>query len=72
MEVLLVVVQTCGWFIGQKLSRFCRCSFSRHPASLLYLYHILSVALKSPIIIAHGSVLSGVIISSPPSTLYTL
>ena len=52
---LLIVVQTCGWFIKQKLSSSCICSLSRRPARLLALHHLSCLALKSPAIIDLGS-----------------
>ena len=72
ISVLLIVVQTCGWYIKQILSRFWSCSLSRRHALLWSLHHIMSLALKSPRIVDLGSLISGVIISSSPSTLYIL
>ena len=72
IAVLLIVVQTCAWFNKQKLSSFCCCSLSIRPALLWYLHHISSLVLKSPTIIDLGSLASGVVIFSSPSTLYML
>ena len=69
---LLTVVQTCGWFIKQKLSRSCICSLSRRPARLLALHHLSCLALKSPAIIDLGSLVRVVVMSRSPSTLYRL
>ena len=70
IAVLLIVVQICGWYIKKKLSRCWSCSLSKRPALLWYLHHISSLALKSPTIIDLGFLVSGVVISSSPSTLY--
>ena len=70
IAVLLIVVQTCGWFIKQNFSRFYSYSLGICPALLWYLYHISSLALKSPTIIDLGSLVSGVVISISPSILY--
>ena len=70
--LLLIVVQTWGWFIKQRLSRFGSYSLSIRPALLWSLHHTSSQALKSSTIIDRGFLVSGVVISSSPFILYIL